>query len=77
MMTPRLHHIGTVNDYYKRYAKRPVNKNVLHHSEQGFQASKNSDAQYNIERRGDDFTHHRKHKGKITLKINVIVEHFY
>ena len=74
MMTPRLHHIGTVNDYYKKYAKRPMNNNDLHHSEQSFQASKNSDAQYNVEGSGDSFRHHRKHEGKITLEINVIVE---
>ena len=82
MMTPRLHHIGTVNDYYKKYAKRPVNNNhiglensnVLHDSGQSFQASNTSDAQDNVEGSGDGFRHHRKHEGKITLRNNIIVE---
>ena len=79
MTTPRLHHIGTVNDYYKklyRYAKRPVNNNhiglensnVLHHSGQSYQASNNSNVQDNVQGSGDGFRHHSKHKGIITLK---------
>ena len=82
MMTSRLHHTGTVNDYYKKYAKRPVNNNhiglensnVLHHSGQSYQSSTNSDAQDNTEGSGDIFRHHRKHEGKIILKNDMIVE---
>ena len=82
MMTPRLHHIGTVNDYYRKYAKRPVNNNhiglensnVLHHSGQSYEASNNSDVQDNVEGSGDGFRHHSKHKGIITLRNNIIVE---
>ena len=85
MMTPRLHHIGTVNDYYKKYAKRPVNNNhiglensnVLHHSGQSYEASNNSDVQDNVEDSGDGFRHPNKHEGIITLSNNIIVEKFY
>lgn len=82
MMTPRLHHIGTVNDYYKKYAKRPANNNhiglensnVLHHSGQSYEASNNSDVQDNVEGIDEGFRHHSKHEGIITLKNNIIVE---
>ena len=85
MMTPRLHHIGTVNDYYKKYAKRTLNENhidlensnVLHHGGQSYQASNNSDAQDNVEGSGDVFRHHSKHKGKITIENNIIVDYFF
>ena len=82
MMTPRLHHIGTVNDYYKKYAKRPVNdnhiglenSNALHQNGQSYQISANSDVQDNTVGSGDISRHHRKHKGKIILENNMIVE---
>ena len=85
MMTPRLHHIGTVNDYHKKYAKRTLNENhidlensnVLHHGGQSYQASNNSDAQDNVEGSGDVFRHHSKHKGKITIENNIIVDYFF
>ena len=84
MMTPRLHHIGTVNDYYKKYAKRPSNdnhmglenSNVLHHNGQSYQASNNSDVQDNVKGSVDGFRHHSKHEGIITSRNNIIVEKF-